>query len=1163
MDWKVLAIKPERMTDVVSWHGHLPFAFFCIDHVCPRVFVELGTHRGDSYSAFCQRIAERGLSTACYAVDTWQGDEQAGFYDDAIYQEWKPYHDVRYASFSTLLRMTFDEAVNRFEDGSIDLLHIDGLHTYEAVSHDFMTWLPKMSERGIVLFHDTAVHDSDFGVWRFWEEVSEKYPHFAFEHSNGLGVLAVGSMIPEAMRPLFDDSRERETLLDLGTQFGKQWLAIDAFQEEQRRQELASTMKCQVYWDRGEGFSEQDHYVYPLYEKQGRIEYAVAIPTSCKRLRVDLVDFLSRVSEVSFTWRSEQDEVPLSYHVLGALRLDDDTYVTLHDDPQWHLPMVPNQVGGQLVVSCTYEPLTAYEVGVVMDQQRVRHEELQTLLMRVESEKEAALAKVQTLVMQEASLRAQNQQLDESWKKEQALHEMTKQKLAASSEKIETLTRRWQEAQAQWQMAQAMIMAMRSTKGWRALEAMRRARGFARHPYQSYRKVEASVSQLGWSTTLQRVAGKLVASHEEASMLTYDAFVRQEEAKYLADIDALREPIATWEDRPLVSVIMPTYNSKASWLEEAVASLQAQIYPYFELVITDDHSTKEETIEALTRLCALDDRIVFVAGKGNQGISGNTNAGLAVAKGELITFLDHDDLLAPQALYEMVKAYQGKAFAIAYSDEDKLSEDGVYEDAFFKPDYSPDYLLSCNYINHVTVYRKDVLDRVGLLRSAFDGAQDYDLLLRATEIASPIVHVPQILYHWRKVPGSTAASFDAKSYAQDAGQKAVKEALLRRQTPGVVLDTGYPGHYRVRRELIDHPKVSIIIPMKDKVELIRQCMESLRRSTYDQYEVIIVDNGSEQEETLTYLASLTDAKVVRYAIPFNYSRLNNWAVKEATGDYLVFLNNDIEVITPDWLEEMLAIGQREEVGVVGARLLYPDERIQHAGIILGIGGVAGHFHKYANRRFNGYFSSLADIRNFSAVTGACMLMRKSVFVEVGGFNEEDLAVAFNDVDLCLRIREKGYLCVATPYAELYHHESISRGGDLNLREVYYMQKRYGELLENDPYYNVHLTLDHENHAIDLTRFMRQRERVQDRALIFANWASWIPQQEEDAQIKQAVEQLRMQWIARKDLQKVFAPSVREDWLQGLWQWATNLDEQDSSYTYLQSYQPIYQKINIE
>ena len=1119
MDWGSLAITPARRTDVVSWHGHLPFAFFCIDHVKPRVFVELGTHRGDSYSAFCQRIAELGLDTACYAVDTWQGDDQAGYYDDAIYREFKAYHDINYANFSKLLRMTFDEAVSQFAEGSIDLLHIDGLHTYEAVAHDFMTWLPKMSERGIVLFHDTQVRTDDFGVWRFWEEVSAKYPHFAFEHSNGLGVLAVGSIIPEAIEPVFTEKSKQAMLRVLCERLSDSEYKADP-------PWLGGHM--QLYWDEGQGFDEAQKITHLLMQPQGQFAESFVLMPSWQAIRLDCVDFPARLNDVCVTVERDGQRETQVLAPSKVVALDAQCYLSYTTDPSFYVSLAKSDAQDVLHVTFRYTALSSAALRTAMEKEiEEQHERLG------QTSRELAL----------------QQEAYERLNELQTIEKMRNQRLQQRQQALESQLRSLTDYVGQ----------IHQTKGWRLLEVMRKARPFVKHPLQSYRKWDASLSQLGWQTTLERVKSKLFAKMIQPNSISYDAFVRQEEGKYLAEQASLRNEITTWVDRPLVSVIMPTYNSKASWLEEAVASLQAQVYPHFELVITDDHSTKEETIEALTRLCALDDRIVFVAGKGNQGISGNTNAGLAVAKGELITFLDHDDLLAPQALYEMVKAYQGKAFAIAYSDEDKLSEDGVYEDAFFKPDYSPDYLLSCNYINHVTVYRRDILERVGFLRSAFDGAQDYDLLLRATEIASPIVHVPQILYHWRKVPGSTAASFDAKSYAQDAGQKAVAEALLRRQTPGAVHDTGYPGHYRVRRELIHRPKVSIIIPMKDKVELIRQCMDSLRRSTYDQYEVIIVDNGSEQEETLMYLATLTDAKVVRYAIPFNYSRLNNWAVKEATGDYLVFLNNDIEVITPDWLEEMLAIGQREEVGAVGARLLYPDERIQHAGIVLGIGGVAGHFHKYASRNYNGYFSSLADIRNFSAVTGACMLMRKSVFEEVGGFNEVDLAVAFNDVDLCLRIRERGYLCVATPYAELFHHESITRGGELNVREVYYMQKKYGDLLELDPYYNVHLTLEHEDHTMDLLRVVTKSSHQYDRKILLEDWSKWFGV-DDDVLAKEAVEALRMQVLVRRDLQQAYSPSLREDWAKALMQWAGNLDERDSSYDHLHKFQSIYRQM---
>lgn len=613
------------------------------------------------------------------------------------------------------------------------------------------------------------------------------------------------------------------------------------------------------------------------------------------------------------------------------------------------------------------------------------------------------------------------------------------------------------------------VRAMSNTKGWRALNILRMVRFSAKHPLQTCRKIEYSMKHLGLRGTIDRIHGKYLKEIQTSHLqVSYDEWMRQLENNN-DNYCAIVTEVDGWDHQPLVSVLMPTYNSKVAWLEAAIESLIRQPYNRWELVVSDDASTDSETVGYLDYLSKMDDRINVVKNVNNLGISGATNVALQAAKGELISFMDHDDCLSPWALYEVVKVYRETSFDICYSDEDKLDENGRYCDAFFKPDYSPDYLMSCNYFNHLTVYSRNVTETIGLFRGELDGSQDHDYLLRAVEKFGNITHIPKVLYHWRKVPGSTAQAFDSKSYAHDAGKLAIGEALNRRGEEGDVIDTGFPGHYRVRRHLIQGPLVSIIIPIKDKVDLLKTCLDSIRKkSTYRSYEILIVDNGSVEKQTTDYLQRQSDCRVLRYDIPFNYSRLNNLAAAEARGDYLLFLNNDTEVITPEWLEEMLQHGTRTGVGVVGSKLLYPDNRIQHAGVVLGIGGVAGHSHKYFPRHAGGYFSTLADIRNYSAVTGACMLVPTELFRDINGFDEVNLGVAFNDVDLCLRIRERGYLCVYTPYAELYHFESVSRGDSLDPAEVYYMLERWGNHLSADPYYNVHLSKTSEDFQMSFT-----------------------------------------------------------------------------------------------
>ncbi|MEM4523447.1 MAG: glycosyltransferase, partial [Nitrososphaeria archaeon] len=404
---------------------------------------------------------------------------------------------------------------------------------------------------------------------------------------------------------------------------------------------------------------------------------------------------------------------------------------------------------------------------------------------------------------------------------------------------------------------------------------------------------------------------------------------------------------------------------------------------------------------------------------------------------------------------------------------------GKRVEPFFKPDYSPDYFLSCNYLCHLAVIRKSLVEKVGGFRLGYDGSQDYDLFLRVLEHTNKVAHIPKILYHWRKTQSSAASSIYAKPYAYENAKKALLEAMKRRgiEIEGVY-DGLWKGSYRIRYRIMGNPKVSIIIPTKDKVEFLRKCVESvLNKTTYQNYEIVIVDNNSQEDKTFEYYREIENnpkIRIIQYKKPFNFSAIINFAVSKIESEYLLFLNNDTEVITPEWLSAMLEHIQRKEVGAVGAKLLYPNGRIQHCGVILGLGSGK---HKVPGHIFRGFpdpvrHPSADVIRNFSAVTAACMLTKKSVFEEVGGFDEVNLPVAFNDVDYCLKLREKGYLIVYTPYAVLYHYEGLSRGRDelkneRFKREVEFMINKWGKVLENDPYYNPNLTKEREDCSIKI------------------------------------------------------------------------------------------------
>ena len=539
----------------------------------------------------------------------------------------------------------------------------------------------------------------------------------------------------------------------------------------------------------------------------------------------------------------------------------------------------------------------------------------------------------------------------------------------------------------------------------------------------------------------------------------------------------IQEEIKLFKYKPLISIIIPVYNVDPKWLDLAIKSIENQWYKNWELCIVDDKSTNKKTLKYLTSL--KNSKIKIKLLEKNLNISGSSNEALTLANGEYIALMDNDDELTPNALYEVVKAINLYNAEFIYSDEDKIEMDGTFTTPHFKPDFSPDMFLSQNYISHLGVIKRNLIQKVNGFTVGLEGAQDYDLYLKVLEHTDKITHISKVLYHWRKIPGSTATNFDDKSYAQEAGVRSLKNVMRRRNIDAEVLEGKYPGTYRVKYKIIDNPLVSIIIPFKDKPELLTMCIESiLNKTTYTNFEIIGISNNSEEKDTFSEMERLSSLdkriKFYEYNVPFNYSDINNYAVNTyAKGEQILLLNNDIEIITFDWIESMLEHSQRENIGVVGSKLYYPNDTIQHAGVVIGIGGIAGHSHKYLPKETPGYFSRLNLIQNLSAVTAACFMIKKTIFQEINGLNKKELKIAFNDVDFCLRVLEKGYINLFTPYCEAYHHESISRGHEDTAEkqkrfsgEVEFMQNRHSKILKDgDSYYNKNLTLDREDFSL--------------------------------------------------------------------------------------------------
>ncbi|MFT8656005.1 MAG: glycosyltransferase family 2 protein [Acetobacter papayae] len=562
-------------------------------------------------------------------------------------------------------------------------------------------------------------------------------------------------------------------------------------------------------------------------------------------------------------------------------------------------------------------------------------------------------------------------------------------------------------------------------------------------------------------------------------MIDYQKWIVECDTITQQDEAAIKADIALFSRKPLLSVIMATYETSEEYLVAAIQSVRGQMYENWELCIADDASRAPHVALILRKFMAEDPRIRVVFRSERGHISAATNSAIGIAKGEWLVFMDHDDVIARDALYELVaESIDYPNAQLIYTDEDKIDDTGHRYQPYFKPDFDPDLLLGQNMINHLTACRRDLMDLVGVIREGFEGSQDHDFVLRATAIcgADAVRHIPRVLYHWRQVPDGESFSQQARGRCVEAAQRAIAEHL---ELQGIKAEMHVVagGHHRIVLPLpACEPLVSVIIPTRDRVDLLRVCMDGLLYQTqYPALEILIADNDSVDSATLDFLQEVQAdprVKILKVSGPFNFSHIVNTAVAQARGDVLLLLNNDVEVIEGSWLREMVSHVVRPEIGAVGCRLLYPDGRLQHGGTALGAGGVAAHILHGTHREDPGPFNILALLHSVSAVTAACLAIRKDIWKKIGGMDEINLTVAFNDVDLCLKVRELGLRIAVTPFAELYHHESASRGYETTpekqarfQKEVDYMQCRWGDGLLKDIYYNPNFTLENANFTL--------------------------------------------------------------------------------------------------
>ena len=655
--------------------------------------------------------------------------------------------------------------------------------------------------------------------------------------------------------------------------------------------------------------------------------------------------------------------------------------------------------------------------------------------------------------------------------KEQNQAEFYKQAYEQEKARAASLAGRLADAKNEADNLQFQLDRIKNNPLWKASKPLRSSMHWG---LRNYRRIKNLGGPKGIARKLKqkKIEAQAKSLHGTASFPTPEQAAVQRETKF--------------EKMVKISILVPLYNTPLNFLEEMINSVKSQTYQNWELCLADGSDNEHNEVEALCKEFIKEDkRIVYRRLEKNEGISGNTNQCYSMATGEYIGLFDHDDVLHPAALYEYVKVINEQGADYIYCDETTFKGDSINNmiTLHFKPDFAIDNLRANNYICHFSVFSRELLEGTELFRSGFDGSQDHDMILRLTSNAKKVVHVPKLLYYWRSHKNSVASDISAKPYAIAAAKGAVADHLTKSGFKNFEIKStrAFDTIFEIKYEILHEDKISILIPNKDHLEDLRRCIDSIKeRTTYDNYEIIIIENNSEDKAVFDYYETLKQQekiKVVTYKGEFNYSKINNFGAQFAQGKYLLLLNNDTQIITMNWLEAMLMYAQRDDVGAVGAKLYYGDKTIQHAGVVVGLGAhrTAGHTHYKINYDNLGYMGKLCYAQNVSAVTGACLMVKKSLYDKLNGLDEE-FRVALNDVDFCLRLREKGYLNVFTPFAELYHFESISRGSDIEEeakakryeQESEVFRNRWKEILaKGDPYYNPNFSLDHSDYTLKI------------------------------------------------------------------------------------------------
>ena len=1108
------ALVPRRVVHPFAFAGHLPFVLWLVPRWRPRRIVELGVHTGNSLFAFAQAAAELradGHPCEVFGVDTWQGDEHSGRYGEGVFETVSRVAKAEHPEGLELVRSTFDDAVARFEPGSIDLLHIDGFHTYEAVRHDFDSWRDRLSDRSVVLLHDVCVTDrADFGVHRFWDEIRAAHPHATFNHAHGLGVLFTGTKLGVLERRVVGTLVSAETFPAFAESMATLGRLLVAAPES-APEAFTPDAPDPVVRLRGD--------LAAMAGMLGALREQVAAQDLERRRQSESIELLRGELATVADRRDREDRAAVDAlrEELESVRHDRDRLqadsLAKSDDAAKRIADAIAEASllrGELAESrqartgleselAAAERSAAIERRLAAEAIEDRRREAADLrrTLRIAEQRSGDLAE---------SLREGSSRLGSLVETCERLRGETASERAEVSRLRDALEARLRERRLLEERVsglESLVEALRRSTSWRLTSPLRWiARGFrreageanaaaaparsakpslwraiahrVRHPSTLVRSSRRAIEIL-WREGPRGVAraiGVARQTHAAGGLSTADLRSLRRPRDSVSSAPKASSPPGESPDKadPLVSIVVPVFNTPAAVLREAIDSVRRQTWANWELLLVDDASTAAPVAAILAEAASSDPRIRALRRETNGGISAATNDGLAAASGTWVAFLDHDDLLEPGAIEACVRALEAEGGDVAYTDQVTVDAEGRPVWAFRKPSWSPTHLRHVMYVGHLLVVRRSLAVEAGGFRSEHDGVQDFEFMLRLGERTDRVMHVPRLLYRWRAIEGSLAAASDAKQGISEKQARAVQTHLDRIGIPGRASpDPRHPHRCRIAPALTETPRVSIVIPTKDQPEHIRTCLDSIHeRTRWPDFEVVLVDTGTTDPQALAAMRK-HPARIVAFDRPFNFSAACNAGAAAATGSILVFLNNDTEVITPEWLDHLVLHLVEEGVGAAGPLLLYPDGTVQHAGVVLGARGTADHVMRGFPADSDGYAGSLSTPREVSAVTGACLAIRRETFEQVGGFREA-YGTHYQDVDLCLRLRRAGLRIVCTPEARLHHHESPSRGSAYDFLDRLLLLDTWGDAIAaGDPYYPAACSLERLDYSVDSAR----------------------------------------------------------------------------------------------